>query len=117
EARRLLQAAIDGGAPLEDALPILERLHRLDPLPAISPAARSAADRHAHTTADATRRAGRTFGFAVALTTLLAIVAVGAYAAAASDTGWRPWLSLPNARSTAATAPAARDVILAIPQR
>src|SRR3979490_1866540 len=29
EARRLLQAAIDGGAPLEDAFTMLERLHRL----------------------------------------------------------------------------------------
>src|SRR5438045_5098891 len=30
EARRLLQAAIDGGAPPEDALAFLERLNRLD---------------------------------------------------------------------------------------
>ncbi len=118
EARRLLQAAIDGGAPLEDAFPMLERLHRLDPLPAVPPAARSQGDRQAHAAPDSTRRrAGRTAGFALLLTTLLAIVAVGAYAAAASDVGWRPWLSLPNARSTAATAPAARDVMLAIPRR
>ena len=31
EARRLLQAAIDGGAPLEDAFPMLERLNRMEP--------------------------------------------------------------------------------------
>src|SRR3954451_21133644 len=30
EARRLLHAAIEGGAPLEEALAVLERLNRLD---------------------------------------------------------------------------------------
>src|SRR5262249_25129549 len=35
EARRLLQAAIAGGAPAEEALAILERLNRLQPMPAI----------------------------------------------------------------------------------
>src|SRR5215510_326291 len=38
EARRLLQAAIDGGAPSEEALAVLERLNRLEtaasPIPA-----------------------------------------------------------------------------------
>src|SRR5262245_19232982 len=32
EARRLLQAALDSGAPLEEAFPMLERLNRLDPV-------------------------------------------------------------------------------------
>src|ERR1043166_4547039 len=31
EARRLLQAAIDGGAPSEEALAVLDRLNRLEP--------------------------------------------------------------------------------------
>src|SRR4051794_10131796 len=34
EARRLLQAAIDGGAPSEEALAVLDRLNRLEPTPA-----------------------------------------------------------------------------------
>src|SRR5438067_6308845 len=38
EARRLLQAAMDGGAPSEDALAVLERLNRLET--AALPAAR-----------------------------------------------------------------------------
>ena len=38
EARRLLQAAIDGGAPSEDALAVLERLNRLET--AVSPVPR-----------------------------------------------------------------------------
>jgi hypothetical protein len=32
EARRLVQAAIDGGAPADEALAVLERLNRLDPI-------------------------------------------------------------------------------------
>src|SRR5881394_1619052 len=38
EARRLLQAAIDGGAPSEEALAVLERLNRFD-VPATTPGA------------------------------------------------------------------------------
>lgn len=38
EARRLLQAAIDGGAPADEALAVLDRLDRLETSPAQSPA-------------------------------------------------------------------------------
>src|SRR5580692_5598342 len=34
EARRLLQAALDAGAPLELAFPMLERLNQIEPMPA-----------------------------------------------------------------------------------
>lgn len=34
EARRLVQAAMDGGAPTDEALAVLDRLNRLDPAPA-----------------------------------------------------------------------------------
>src|SRR5881227_3825909 len=40
EARRLLQAAIDAGAPPEDALAFLERLNRLDSVRARPPQSR-----------------------------------------------------------------------------
>jgi len=117
EARRLLQAAIDGGAPLEDAFPMLERLHRLDPLPAVPPAVRSQGDRRTPVTPASTlRRTGRGIGLVVSLVALLVIVALGTYAAVASDGGWRSWLS-PNVRATATTAPGVRDVVLAIPRR
>src|SRR5215467_12034900 len=43
EARRLLQAAIDGGAPSEEALAVLDRLNRLEP--AFTPAVSSPSDR------------------------------------------------------------------------
>jgi hypothetical protein len=41
EARRLLQAAIDGGAPSDEALAVLDRLNRLETAPSASPRARS----------------------------------------------------------------------------
>src|SRR5258708_14010152 len=43
EARRLLHAAIDGGAPLEEALAVLDRLNRFES--AMSPAASPRSDR------------------------------------------------------------------------
>jgi tetratricopeptide (TPR) repeat protein len=41
EARRLLRAAIDGGAPSEEALAVLDRLDRLEPGPASPSSVRS----------------------------------------------------------------------------
>src|SRR5438552_3417119 len=38
EARRLLQAAIEGGAPPDEALAVLDRLNRLDTGPSVAPA-------------------------------------------------------------------------------
>src|SRR5467141_5130161 len=46
EARRLLQAAIDGGAPSEEALAVLERLNRLET--AITPEAATQSGRALH---------------------------------------------------------------------
>ena len=118
EARRLLQAAIEGGAPLEDAFPMLERLHRLDPVPAALPAARRTGGRHSRAAFESTLgRAHWGVRHTAFLVTLLAIVALGAYAAVSSDGGWRSWLTLPNVRSAATIAPVAGDVVLAIPLR
>ncbi len=115
EARRLLQAAIDGGAAIEDAFPMLERLQRLDPVPAASPA-RSHGDRR-QPMAPALGRTPWRVGLAASIIVLLAIVAVGTYAAVSSDGDWRSWLILPAARSASTMAPVARDVVLAIPRR
>src|SRR5215468_6610252 len=40
EARRLLQAAVESGAPIEMAFPMLERLNQLEPMPAVLSATR-----------------------------------------------------------------------------
>ncbi len=57
EARRLLQAAIDGGAPSEEALAVLDRLNRLEP--AVSPASPSPSDRAPRERAQHVSRTGR----------------------------------------------------------
>jgi hypothetical protein len=118
EARRLLQAAIDGGAPLEDAFPMLERLNRMDPAPAAPPQIRTGGDRHAVPGPKVTHGAGRAgTGLAASLMMLVVLVAVGAYAAVASNGDWRAMLGLPSVRSAATLAPVTRDVVLALPRR
>src|SRR4051794_11831362 len=110
EARRLLQAAIESGAPLEDAFPILERLNRMDSVPASPPPARSQSDRPASAVPPAAESARRGRGLAWSIVTLIALVAVGAYAAIASSGDWRMLVGLQSVRS-ATLAPAARDAV------
>lgn len=120
EAQRLLQAAIDGGAPLEDAFPMLDRLHRLDPVPAALPARPHGDQRPLAVSGSTLGRAPWGLGLTASLILLLAavaVVALGAYAAVSPDAGWRSWLILPTARSAATMAPVVHDVVLAIPRR
>src|SRR3954454_13840219 len=68
EARRLLQAAIDGGAPSEEALAVLDRLNRLEAAanPAVAPRFERA--RHAlapRVAGSATRSGGRAIAIAL----------------------------------------------------
>src|SRR6185436_17278487 len=75
EARRLLQAAIDGGAPLEDAFPMLERLNRMGPAPAAPPQIRTGGDRHAAPGPPVAHGAGRAgAGLAASLMMLVDLV-------------------------------------------
>jgi hypothetical protein len=116
EARRLLQAAIESGAPLEDAFPILERLNRMDSAAPAPPPARLPSDRPAPAAPATADGASRARGLAWSLVALLALVGIGAYAAIASSGDWRTLVGLQGARA-ATLAPAARDVLLALPQR
>jgi hypothetical protein len=110
-----LQAAIDSGAPLEDAFPILERLNSMDAvLPA--PQARSQSDRPAPVASQTAGASSRGRGLAWSVVTLIALAGIGAYAAIASSGDWRMLLGLQSVQS-ATLAPAARDVVLALPQR
>lgn len=118
EARRLLQAAIDGGAPLEEAFPMLERLNRMDPAPPAPRQERLQNDRPSAAATESTGVASRRgMGLALSLVMLVALVAIGAYAAAASSGDWRMMLGLQGVRSAATLAPVARDVVVALPQR
>jgi hypothetical protein len=118
EARRLLQSAIDHGAPLEDAFPMLERLNRLDPVPPAPAHAKVQGERQAVAAPPVPRTAGRpSVGLALSLVMLIVFVALGAYGAVASKGDWRVLLGLPSVNSAATLAPATRDVALSLPRR
>jgi tetratricopeptide (TPR) repeat protein len=123
EARRLLQAAIDSGAPSDEALAVLDRMNRLEtaPLPAV--AARS--DRRHHD--EVPRAAGRSSrpigGLIAFLMTGAAIVALAVFAASRDQIDWRQLLDLARsagrvaAPAAAVAAPVARESTLPLPRR
>jgi len=116
EARRLLHAAIDGGAPSEEALAVLGRLNRLEVDPAAAPPpparverTRSAVRATPSDTRGGVRRALVSVG--------VIVIALGAVAAVMFATrGDWPWSAdrEPIARPPAA---AARGVTLPVPRR
>jgi tetratricopeptide (TPR) repeat protein len=121
EARRLLQAAIDGGAPTDEALALLDRLNRparggttVDlPLQTTRVAPREHADDPAP---PASSTAARLIAGAAIV---IAVVAVGVYVAGTSGLAWRdlvPLLPLAGP-PPAAVAPIAQDVSLPLPRR
>src|SRR5471032_3333299 len=80
EARRLLQAAIDGGAPSEEALEVLDRMNRLEATmpPAATPRSERTRREHApreHRTRS--RSIAGTLATAVAIVLVVAIVGLG----------------------------------------
>src|SRR5215471_5380415 len=115
EARRLLQAALESGAPIEIAFPMLERLNQLEPMPSVLSVTRmprAVAVATAEPAIYATRsRASKIAAFAL----LGAAVGLGAILAARSD-----WRTLIGASAPAAGTPlatVAREVVLAVPTR
>jgi len=122
EARRLLQAAIEAGAPAEEALAVLERLNRLEaPVPAAAAQPAGALRRRAGLASAASTPS---VGGAV-VASLLGVVAlgVGGYAAWSKRIDWNALLDMartfggvdpPAAR---AALPVAREVTLSPPRR
>jgi tetratricopeptide (TPR) repeat protein len=116
EARRLLQAAIDGGAPADEALAVLDRLDRLETSPAQSPARSTRGGRRA-AAPRAVQAMSRPAPWLVS-SAVVVILAAGAVGAASwNRVDWRSWLSLPSAPSAAAAAPVSRDITLPLPRR
>ena len=122
EARRLLQAAIEGGAPSDEALAVLGRLDRLEvaaPAPDSDDEASSADTRR---DAGRPRRSRHTsnerggIGWAVATAALLALVAWGGYAASASGVDWPAVLFFTDQPVVGATSPVT-DLSLPVPRR
>jgi hypothetical protein len=97
EARRLVQAAIEGGAPTDEALAVLDRLDRLG----ISSAAETGPPRRTRTEATpvAAESPAGWSALSIALLFTLVLAASGAYSAAVwGPLDWRallPWQTVP----------------------
>jgi tetratricopeptide (TPR) repeat protein len=103
EARRLLQAAIDGGAPSDEALAVLDRLNRLEV--GAAPAPQPASPRRPRATASNTvADRSRSLLWVAAWMALLAVlVMTGIYTASAwRRLEWRSFFALPDAPTQAA---------------
>ena len=113
EARRLLQAAIDRGAPSsEEALAVLERLNRLE---AAAPAVPHRAARVSSTRAPVDART-RSYARIAALVGPLAVIAVVVLAwSGAVD--WRSLLFLRDGPAIEAAPPPVRESVLPLPRR
>jgi tetratricopeptide (TPR) repeat protein len=125
EARRLLQAAIDGGAPSEEALAVLDRLNRLE---TTAPAAsartvRAALDPAPDAPRSTSRRIGGLLGVATIVVLATTILGLTGMAAWNDVIDWRALAALARVadRSEAAPAavsvPVARDAALPLPRR
>ena len=116
EARRLLQAAIDGGAPSEEALAVLDRLDRFETAapPAAAPRLDRAPRERARLASRTPSRSG-TGPLGIAAMALLAMAVVGGAAAWNDLIDWRSLVALARAAARSepppatASAPVARD--------
>ena len=116
EARRLLKAAIDGGAPPDEALAVLERLDRLET--AISPAASPTQDSPAGVPRAVAARSRSRLGVAATMLIVTAALALGGYAAMPRmEAMWRRWLAQQTVTPANAAPPVTREQALAIPRR
>ena len=125
EARRLLQSAIEGGAPSDEALAVLDRLTRSETT--APPAAAARGDRARRLRApgarEAARASGGPLGVAAIVAAAAAIVTLTGAAAWNDMIGWRSIAALANAGTrsdpspAAASAPVARDAALPLPRR
>lgn len=115
EARRLLQAAIDRGAPSEEALAVLGRLNRIEA--AVTPSAPKRASRvpSGGATPDKTQRV-RSFERAVLIVAPIAVIAV-VVLAWSGRLDWRSLLFLQDAPAAQTPPPPVGEGILPLPRR
>jgi len=116
EARRLLQTAIERGAPSEEALAVLDRLNRLETTTqhsAVAHAIRVPAAAPAQTV-----RRPPSLPATLAISALIIlVVTLAGYMAASSTSGWRGLFEWPDAATTTLAAPVTREAPLALPRR
>jgi len=120
EARRLLQAAIDGGAPSDEALAVLERLNRLDAQSGVSAvhATASRLERNEDEPVRATPSARSTRRSIALASVAIAAIAVGGYATFSTrNIDWQAWLPFDSLARPAPPPAPARETTLALPRR
>jgi tetratricopeptide (TPR) repeat protein len=125
EARRLLQSAIEGGAPSDEALAVLDRLNRSETTapPAAARLDRARRQRTPRVLREASQSIGGPLGMAAIVAAVAAIVVVTGAAAWNDMVGWRSIVALAKvgARSgpapAAASPPVSRDAALPLPRR
>src|SRR6266540_1827866 len=117
EARRLLQSAIDRGAPSDEALAVLERLDRLERTASATSSRPAVRTLPIDAPPDVVRpKRSRVFAGAV-LVAAVGLTTIAGYAAASSRrVDWRALLSLQDPPAAIA-APIARDLMPAPPRR
>jgi len=115
EARRLLQAAIDGGAPPDEALALLDRLNRLEPPPTPAPPP----PRKLRMPSLGAVAASRAFGGRFRLVSLSVVaVAAGAYLlTVGTRIDWWWALGLQDPPVVRNAAPLTRELSLPLPRR
>jgi tetratricopeptide (TPR) repeat protein len=124
EARRLLQAAIDGGAPSEEALAVLDRLNRFDSTVGATGASRSArlAREHAPRTSPGIPRSFSHLSMAGGVAVLAAIAVVAILATWTDAADWRSFGRFARASGRSEPPPVVRtpvpvDASLPLPRR
>ena len=123
EARRLLHAAIEGGAPSEEALAVLERLNRLDATvnPAVPPASSGLPRRRAPLGVVAGAQGFH--GVVAAALIAIVVVAAGGYATWTERVDWRLFAATlrsafqPETPVARAAVPVTREITLPVPRR
>ena len=117
EARRLIQAAIEGGAPSEEAFVLLDRLDRLEQSPVPPRRDRVIAPRPVTLPRQDQTSASRTaLAVAISLAVVLVGVTLGVYVTSGPERLPMPALAGLN-RAPVTAAPIARDAGLPLPRR
>ena len=118
EARRMIQAALDGGAPADEALAVLERLNRLDLAPEPAPPRPIAPPPRARTPLARAVTPAAPRGLALPIALLVVVVVAGALAAASWDRfDWRAWLASDAAPAASSSLPLPRAAAPPLPRR
>ena len=123
QARRLLQAAIEAGAPSEEALAVLERLNRIETAIPTAAAARSDRALRGRAPRDAAGERRPIRGMVAVNALAAAIVALAGLAVARDRVDWQSLVALARSAiradspAAAVQTPVAREVRLPLPRR